>query len=147
MLEFITFALAPIGYLGLTVTALTSARGAVPITLLRAVALVIVIHVILVWIVRYEGQLSQATRNGYAGFILFHSALLAIVTAAFVGGRLARRLIVAAFGIVTVGAFAAVFRYDVVAIYRVPVIVCAIVGTVGLVRAYRPWRRSEAPGS
>lgn len=144
MVEFITFLLAPIGYAGLTLTALKAARGAVPVILLRAVAVVILSHVVLVWVVRYEGQLSEATRHGYVGFALFHSTLVAIIAAVFAREHIARRLIVAAFGIVTVGALGAVFRYDVVSAYRVPVILCAVVGIAGLVRAYRLGRRSAA---
>jgi hypothetical protein len=144
MLELVTFLLAPIGYAGLTLTALKAARGAVPVILLRAVAVVILSHVVLVWVVRYEGQLSEATRHGYVGFVLFHTTLVAIIAAVFVREHIARRLIVAAFCIVTVGALGAVFRYDVVSMYRVPVIVCAVAGIAGLVRAYRLDRRSVA---
>lgn len=147
MLEFVTFLLAPIGYAGLTLTAVKAARGAVPVILLRSIAVVIISHVILVWVVRYEGQLSEATRNGYVGFVLFHSTLLAILASVFVRERLARRFIVAAFGIVTVGALGAVFRYEVVAIYRVPVIVCATLGIAGLARAYRLERRPAVPAA
>ena len=147
MLEFITFLLAPIGYAGLTLIAVKAARGAVPVGLLRGVAVVILIHVLLVWIVRYEGQFSEATRNGYIGFVLFHSTLVAIVASVFVGERLARRLIVVAFGIVTLGAVGAVFRYDVVAIYRLPVVLCAILGIVGLTRVYWLKRRRAVPAA
>ena len=148
MVEFVTFLLAPIGYAGLTLTALIAARGAVPVILLRAVAGIVLSHVVLVWVVRYEGQWSEATRNGYVGFILFHTTLVAIVASVFVRERLARRLVVAAFGIVTVGALGAVFRYEVVSIYRIPVMVCAAAGIAGLVRAYRRSRRAwPLPGS
>jgi hypothetical protein len=144
MVEFVTFLLAPIGYVGLTITAVQAARGPIPVTLLRAVTVIVLIHVLLVWIVRYDGQLSEATRNGYVGFALFHTTLLAIVASLFVGERLARRLLVAAFGIVTIGALGAVFRYDVVAMYRVPVILCAVLGSAGLVRAYHMRRAAPA---
>ena len=144
MLEFITFVLAPIGYAGLTLAALKAARGSVPLIPSRALAVIILSHVILVWVVRYDGQFSEATRNGYVGFVLFHSALLAIIASVFARERVARRLIITAFGIVTVGALGAVFRYDVVAIYRIPVIACAILGTAGLLRVYRLERRSAA---
>jgi hypothetical protein len=137
MLEFVTFLLAPIGYAGLTLTAVKAGGGAVPVSLLRGVAAVILGHVTLVWIVRYQGQLGEATRHGYLGFLLFHSALLAIVTSVFVGHRLARQLILGAFGVVTVGALGAVFRYEVVAMYRIPVVVCAVIGSIALFRAYR----------
>jgi hypothetical protein len=147
MLEFVTFLLAPIGYAGLTLSAVKAGGGAVPVSLLRGVAAVVLGHVTLVWVVRYEGQLSEATRHGYVGFVLFHSALLAIVASVFVAQRLARRLIVGAFGVVTVGALGAVFRYDVVAMYRIPVVVCAIVGSAALVRAYRVQRGRDAPAA
>ena len=147
MLEFITFLLAPMGYAGLTLIAVQAARGAVPVGLLRGVAVVILSHVLLVWIVRYEGQLSEATRNGYIGFVLFHSTLVAIVASMFVGQRLACRLIVVAFGIVTLGAVGAVFRYDVVAIHRLPVVLCAILGIVGLTRVYWLKRRRAVPAA
>jgi hypothetical protein len=137
MLEFITFLLASIGYAGLTLAALKAARGAVPATLLRGVAVVILSHVTLVWVVRYQGQFGEATRNGYIGFLLFHSALAAVVGSVLVRERIARRLIIGAFVIVTVGALGAVFRYEVVAIYRFPVVLCALVGGAGLLRAYR----------
>jgi hypothetical protein len=56
---------------------------------------------------------------------------------AFAAERVARPLLVAAFGVVTLGALGAVFRYDMVAIYCVPVILVAIGGVVGFLRARR----------
>jgi len=134
--EFVTFLLAPIGYAGLAVAAVTAARGHVPRALWRAVAVVILSHVALVWAVRYGWRLSEATRDGYAGFVLFHGALLAIVASAFLRDGLARPLIIGAFAIVTVGALGAVFLEEVVAVYRIPVVLCAILGGGGLIRAY-----------
>jgi hypothetical protein len=142
MLEFVTFLLAPIAYAGLAVAAVQANRGRPSPTLRRGVAVVALAHVTLVWIVRYGGQLSVATRNGYAGFLLFHAVLLTIVASAFAAERIARPLLVAAFGVVTLGALGAVFAEDVVAIYRVPVILTAIGGGFGLVRSYRA-RRAE----
>lgn len=144
MLEFITFLLAPIGYAGLTFAAVRAASGSIPLGVWRAAAAIIVTHVILVWTVRYGGRLSEATRNGYVGFTLFHGALLAILGSLVAGERVARALIIGAFGVVTVGAIGASFRYDVVAAYRIPVVVCAVVGGVGLFRAYRARRRHAA---
>jgi hypothetical protein len=137
VLEFITFFLAPIAYAGLALAAVRASRGRPSPMLRRAVAAIALAHVALVWTVRYNGQLSEATRNGYAGFLLFHGVLLAIVVSAFAGDRLARPLLVAAFGVVTLGAVGAVFAEPVVAIYRVPVILIAIGGVVGLLRARR----------
>lgn len=137
MLEFVTFLLAPVGYAGLALAAVRAAQRHASAMLRGGVAAVVVVHVALVWVVRYDGQVSEATRNGYAGFVLFHAALAAIVASAFVAERIARPLVIGAFGIVTVGALGAVFRYDVVALYRIPVMLTAIGGGVGLLRARR----------
>lgn len=142
MLEFVTFLLAPVAYAGLALAAVQAARGRRSPALRRSVAAIALAHVTLVWIVRYDGQLSAATRNGYAGFLLFHAALLAIVASAFVAERVARPLLAAAFGVVTLGAVGAVFLEDVVAIYRIPVMLTAIGGGFGLVRSSRA-RRTE----
>jgi hypothetical protein len=139
--EFITFLLAAIGYAGLTMAAVFAARGHVPVLFWRSVAAVILMHVVLVWVVRYEGQLSEAIRNGYVGFVLFHGALLAILASVVLPDRLARPLIMGAFAVVTVGALGAVFRYEVVAQYRIPVVLCAILGSAGSIRAYRSQQR------
>jgi hypothetical protein len=137
MAEFITFLLAPIGYAGLTITAVVAARSHVPLLFWRGVATIIVAHVVLVWAVRYEGQVSEATRNGYIGFVLFHGTLAAIVASTVLHERLARPLILASFVTVTIGALAAVFSYEIVANYRIPVALCAILGSIGLIHAYR----------
>ena len=143
MLEFVTFLLAPIGYVMLTVVAVRSAAGSVPRALLRTTAAVVLVHVALVWTVHYGGAFSQATRNGYAGFALFHGALLAIVASIFLDDRMARRALIAAFAIVTLGALGAVFKYEIVAAYRLPVVACAITGTALLVRAHVRQRRGS----
>ena len=141
MLERITFLLAVLGYIGLTTTAVLAASGRFPRFAWRAAVLIIVLHVGLVWGGRYQWRLSEATRNGYVGFLVFHGALALIVTSVFVEERVARACAWAAFVIVTVGALGAVFRYDVVAPYRVPVILVAGVGIAGLTRAFWQKRR------
>jgi hypothetical protein len=133
--ETLTFVLAVVGYAGLTVAVIATTRGPVPHWLWRPTVFVIVTHVLLVWSVRYEWQLSQATRNGYAGFALFHTALAFILLSVFAGEAAARVLMRVAFTIVTVGALGAVFRYDEVAMYRLPIMVMAAVGLVALGRA------------
>ena len=143
-LEFVTFLLAPIAYGGLAVAAVRAMQRRPSRTLQRAVAAVAVAHVALVWSVRYGLQLSAATRKGYAGFLMFHAVLLAIVASGFVGERIARPLLVAAFVVVSLGALGAVFVEPVVAIYRIPVILIALGGVVGLARAFRV-RRTESP--
>ena len=137
MLEFITFLLAPIGYAGLTSTMVLSARGRWPSGLARVTAAIVVTHVFLVWHVRYEWQFSEATRNGYVGFVIFHAALAAMLTSLAVGVRIARRLVMAAFAAVSVGAIAATFRYDIVAHYRIPVLIIALTGIVSLAYGWR----------
>ncbi len=89
----------------------------------------------LVWTLRYEWSWAQATRNGYAGAVIFHGALAVILVSLVVRARLAARLIAASFVIVTLGAMGAVFRYEEVAHYRLIVISLAVVGVVGLIQS------------
>jgi hypothetical protein len=140
VLERITFFLALAGYVGLAATAVAAGHGRLPVRFWRAVALVILVHVMLVWTVRYEWRFSMAVRNGYAGFAIFHAALLMIIASVFMAEGKARVLIFVAFTVVSLGAVGAVFRYDVVEVYRAPVIVTAILGVAGLTRAHWPGR-------
>jgi len=133
---FITFLMAIVGYLGLTSVTVLTVLGRNPVVLWRIVALVILVHVVMVWVYRYDWHFDLAVRNGYAGFLIFHSALLAIAVSNFVSEKLAHKLIHVSFCIVTMGALGASFRYDVVALYRVPVVVCGVVGVWMLVRFY-----------
>ncbi len=133
---FITFLLAIIGYIGLTITLLLSFKKKVPFLFWRIVALIILVHVFMVWTYRYDWQFSIAVRNGYSGFILFHTALLMILISNVVKESAAKILIRVSFIVVTIGAVGASFRYDVVAVYRLPVIVCAIAGSGGLLWSY-----------
>ena len=126
--EFITFLLAPIGYAGLTTVTVLAARGRIPPLLLRATVAIIVLHVLLVWHVRYEWALSEATRNGYGGFALFHGALAAILASTGAPFRVARILLTVAFFVVTLGALVATATYDVVRVYQVPVILIGVTG-------------------
>lgn len=133
--EFLTFLLAPVGYAGLTFTAVMAARGRLPRSFWRAVMLVIITHVLLVWHVRYEWQLSEATREGTVGFLVFHAALAAIIASVVASDRVARVLIIGAFAVVTVGALGATFKFDVVEMYRIPVLAIAMAGIAGLISA------------
>ena len=137
MLERLTFFLAFAGYAGLTTTAVAAAHSRLPVVLWRTTMSVIVLHVFLVWTVRYDWQLSAAVRNGYVGFVVFHGALAMIVASVFMADRNASRLVFTAFVVVTLGAIGAVFRYEVVALYRIPVILIAVIGAIGLARASR----------
>ena len=133
---FLTFLLAIIGYAGLTVTLLLCIKRKVPFLLWRIVAVIILVHVIMVWAYRYDWQFSLAVRNGYFGFLLFHSALLMILISISIKESAAKILIRISFIVVTIGAVGASFRYDVVAIYRVPVILCAVAGSGKLLWSY-----------
>ena len=135
-MEFITFLLAPVGYAGLTLAAVLAVNGRQSPLLLGTTVAVIVLHVFLVWHVRYEWRISEATKSGMAGFALFHGALAAIVLSTMVPPHIARILLTVAFLVVTVGALAATAEYDVVRAYRIPVILLAVAGLLGL--AYRP---------
>lgn len=131
---FITFLLAIVGYFGLTTVTVLTLHERVPVGLWRGVAAVIVVHVAMVWTYRYGWDLGLAVRNGWAGFAMFHGALAMIVVSTAAPERAARWLIHLSFLIVTLGALGATFLYDVVAIYRIPVVLCALVGTSALAR-------------
>ena len=133
---FITFAMAILGYVGLTYTVTLTARSKHWIGIWRVVALIIFAHVLMVWMFRYDWQFDLAVRNGYAGFLIFHSALISILVSMFCNQNLGQKLIHISFLIVTVGALGASFRYDVVAMYRIVGIVCGLGGGIGLVRVY-----------
>jgi hypothetical protein len=140
-IEFVTFLLAIIGYIGLGINLLTILRSRLKKPYMAATAIVILVHVFMVWAFRYGWEFSQATRNGYAGFLLFHSALLCIIISVFAGTETANKLIIAAFLIVSAGAIGATFRYDVVALYRIPVLLIAGIGTAALGKAYYQKRK------
>ena len=143
-LENLTFLLAFLGYLGLSVNLVLTARGTFSRPAIALVALIAVVHVYLVWAFRYDWQFAMAVRNGYAGFFIFHSALLSIVAAAFVPPVICKPLIALSFLIVSAGATGAVFRYEVVSIYRVPVLINAGLGLGYLV--YNQYRRIKPAG-
>ena len=138
----VTFALAILGYIGVTAMVAVTSHGRLPLRVWRVIAGVIVVHVLMVWHFRYGWEFTLSVRNGYVGFALFHLALALILVSTAVGQRWAEILIHVVFVIVTAGALGATFRYDVVAIYQIPVIVCALVGAGNLV-----WRYAfKAPG-
>ena len=75
MLEHLTFLLAVAGYAGLAATAVGVVGGRPAGRFWHVSAAIIVLHVALVWAFGYEWRLAVATRNGYAGFVVFHLAL------------------------------------------------------------------------
>ena len=138
---FLTFLLAMIGYAGLSAVVLMSLSGKLPVGLWRAVAAVIVTHVLMVWHFRYQWEFTLAVRNGYAGFAIFHSAMLMIAISVFCREALARRMVWISFLIVTAGASGAVFRYEAVAHYRYPVLAAGLAGIGGMIACFLQSRR------
>jgi hypothetical protein len=104
-----------------------------------AAAVVAVIHVGLVWGLRFGWSLNYALEKSIPGFVIFHTALAIIVTAALVREPWAGRLTYLAFPVVTAGAAGAAFRYDYVAGYRLPLLaafgVVVVLAGVGILRA------------
>lgn len=137
----VTFALAMIGYAGLTATVMITLRDKMPLIFWRFVVLIIAGHVAMVWIFRYEWQFVLAVRNGYVGFAIFHLALLMILMSLLVGSGFAVLLVHGSFLVVSTGAIGAVFRYQAVTYYRFPVVICALIGGIGLLRFYFARRR------
>ena len=127
-------------YAGLSLSAVRAARWRCDATparvgpLWHATATIALVHVAMVWHFRYSWSFELAVRNGYAGFVIFHAALASILGASLARADIARRLVLIAFAIVTLGANGAVWRYDVVAIYRIPVMACAAIAWLLVLR-------------
>ena len=143
-IEFIMFFLAMIGYFGLTGNALFAGMGRRHMGAMLVTAIVVLVHVFMVWHFRYEWQLSQAVRNGYIGFSLFHGALAMILAAAFLPMKHYRRAVITAFLLVSMGANGATLRYGEVFMYFFPVLILSLIGWVGL--AWMGVRRRQAVG-
>ena len=139
---FITFLLAITGYTGLTTVVVLTLREQHPIALWRAVALIILAHVLMVWMYRYDWQLDLAVRNGYGGFVIFHTALALILVSTFVNPYLSQKLVHISFVIVTIGATGASLRYEEVSMYRFIVVPCGLIGGIGLIKFYLLDRRN-----
>ena len=131
-IEVVTFLAAITGYVGLTANMVLVALNRHRRAFVWPVALIVFAHVLLVWHFRYEWEIAQATRNGYTGFFIFHTALLGIMAAPMMGNRNARWLVAFSFVVVAMGATGAVLRYDEVAVYRLPVFLCDIAGLSAL---------------
>lgn len=141
MLLAMTFFLALVGYAGLAWTAAAMAWGRPVPILHRCTVLVVAAHVVLVWTVRYELRFSQAVRNGWVGFLLFHAALLLLLVTPFRPFPRTRILLWIAFAVVTAGAVGAVFRYEIVHHYRIPVLMAAGWGWLGIATGW--WRNGK----
>jgi hypothetical protein len=144
---FVTFLLAMLGYAGLTATTVAGLYRPLPRTFWRATALVIVVHVGMVWSVRYGFDPALAVRNGWGGFLLFHGALAMILASTVTAERMANVLVRLSFLVVSAGALGAVSLYEVVAIYRLPVALCAVVGGLALGHRLLVSRSRRAPAT
>ena len=142
---FITFLLAITGYVGLTIVVVLTLREQHPIALWRVVALIILTHVLMVWIYRYDWQFDLAVRNGYVGFVIFHTALILILLSTFTNKNLSQKLIHLSFVFAKMGATGASLRYDEVSIYRFIVIPCGLIGGIGLIKFYILDRKKRKP--
>lgn len=129
---FITFLLAITGYAGLTIVTLISISKRIPLLLWRITALIILVHVFYIWNFYYEWQFSVSVRNGYTGFIIFHTALIIILVSTITKEVRSKILIRISFLVVTAGAVGAVLRYDIVEVYRIPVFIFAAAGSAGV---------------
>jgi len=137
--DALTFGLAFLGYCLLGATVAVQARGLAARGLRTLLALVLPAHVFLVWHWRFDWSLDAAVRKSVLGFALFHGALLAIIAAAFLGRTASRRVLAAAFLVVSAAAVPAPWRYREIAALRVPMIAaCA-----GAIAAWL-WSRRRA---
>jgi len=127
--DAITFGLAFLGYLLVAANVVLHFRKRPRRELLLVMAAVILVHVGLVWSLRFGWSLTLAWNKGPAGFVIFHAALVLLCGAAVVPDPWSRRLLYTAFPIVSAGGLGATFTYDFVAGYRLPLL-AALVGTL-----------------
>ena len=78
----LTFGLALAGYALLAGDAAARSRGRRWRALTLATAVVVAAHVACVWGLRFDWSLDRMLAKGWAGFVLFHSALAAVLAAA-----------------------------------------------------------------
>jgi hypothetical protein len=129
--DLITFGLAFVGYLLLGLDVVMHVGRTPRRWVSVALAVVVAIHVGLVWGWRFDWSLAYALEKGLAGFVIFHTALTLIVAAALAPEPWSGRLLYVAFPIVTTGALGAAFKYDYVAGYRISLLI-ALAMTVAL---------------
>ncbi len=141
MADLITFGLAYLAYLLLGTAVVLRAWGRPLRAVMVAAAVVAVTHVGLVWGLRFGWLVSYALEKSLPGFVIFHTALAILVTAALVREPLAGRLAYLAFPVVTSGAVGAAFKYDYVADYQLPLLaafgVVLVLGGWGIARGRR----------
>ncbi|MGE3172116.1 MAG: hypothetical protein AB7O97_05770 [Planctomycetota bacterium] len=138
MLDWLTFGLAFVGYVLLAADGARRWRGHRHPALLCAAAAVILAHVTCVWGLRFGGSLDAALAKGWPPFLLFHGALSLIVAAVLVPEPWRTRLALTALAVVTAGALPAPFRYDELALLRLPMLAVAAAAVALAVRPRKP---------
>lgn len=127
--DLATFSLALVGYALLGLDLALRMHGRRPRGLSAATALVVLVHVVMVWHFRFGWSFNEAFVDRTGGFVMFHGALLLILIAPFVEPPTTLRLVVLAFAVVSLGAITASFKYEVVHWLRLPVI-AVFVGSI-----------------
>ena len=121
------------------------AGGRTARALAACLAPLVLAHVFLVWHWRFEWSFARAVAKSWAGFAIFHTALLALVAAPFLPSRAAARTLIAAFAVVSLAAVPAPWRYPEIRVLAVPMAL-ACIGTVALaVRARGMARQAQRP--
>jgi hypothetical protein len=121
-----------LGYAGMTTVLLFSLKNQFPKLLWRIIVSIILLHVLMVWNFRYEWQILLAVRNGYAGFLIFHSALIMILISTFLNQKFSLLIVRISFIVVSIGAIGVTFRYAAVEVYKIPVIILSVIGLSSL---------------
>lgn len=145
MAEIITFALAFSAY-ALVALAVGLQGWRLPARAVTAAAAAVALaHVGLVWSLRFEWSLVYAFEKSPPAFVIFHTALAMICASALAPQAASRQLLFLAFPVVTAGSVGAAFRYDVVAMYRIPVLATFTLAILAVTAAgFRAWRPRAA---
>ncbi len=123
----LTFGLAYVAYVLLCADVVLHARARPRRAVTVALAAVLIAHVALVWGWRFGWSPARAIEKGLAGFVVFHAAFAAIVSAAAMPEPWSGRLLYASLPVASMGAIGAAFRYDYVRGLRAPLIVALAV--------------------
>jgi hypothetical protein len=136
----LVFPLAFVGYVLLAVTVVSHFSKRPSRWLHGITAVVILTHVLLVWLWRFDGSLAYAWEKNPVGFVLFHTALVLILLSTVLPLRWSQWLVGTAFPIVTAGALGATFRTEEVAVYRWPLLVVLLLTVLSCWYSYRRHR-------
>jgi hypothetical protein len=126
MQDALIFGLAYVGYVLVGANVVLHFWGRPRRALMAIMAAVVLLHVLLVWSLRFEWSLTYAWEKSPAGFLIFHTALVLLVAAVLAREPWSRRLLLVAFPIVTAGGLGAAFKYDFLAGYRVPLLAALV---------------------